>query len=198
MRRITILIPAALILLALGPGSALARHEHHRGKHHEARHHRRHARIERFGRDVTTASPTTNSADNAGTVQSFSNERLTIMLTDGSTVTGQVTRDSEIECTASGSNQTVHEDGDRGGDNPGGDGDNSGSRDDEGQSSSGQSSGDDEGDAAEQNEDQNENENENEMQKCPSSNLAHGTVVREAELRLSSAGSVWKKVELGS
>jgi hypothetical protein len=33
-------------------------------------------------------------------------------------------------------------------------------------------------------------------QSCDSSNLAAGTVVREAELNVSSAGSVWRKVEL--
>lgn len=189
MRRTTITLSAALMLLAFAPTGALARHHHRR--HHKRTHH---ARIERFGRDVTTTSPTASPEDNAGTVQSFSGGRLTILLNDGSTVSGQVTRDTELECIAPEQDQTIHEDGDTGGDDPSGDGENGG-----------QSSGDDQGDAAEQNdqaEEPNENEaaeeNENEMENCSSSNLTAGTVVHEAELRLSSTGSVWKKVELGS
>jgi hypothetical protein len=178
------------MLLAFAPAGALA-HHHHRRHHSRTRH----ARIERFGRDVTTVSPTTNSADNAGTVQSFSGGRLTILLNDGSTVSGQVTGDTELECTAPEQNQTIHEDGDRSSDDPSGDDNGSGSGDDQTDSSTAQTSGDDQADAAEQNEDQNENEMNN---NCSVSDVTQGTVVHEAELRLSSAGSVWKKVELGS
>ena len=192
MRRTKVILPAALMLLVLVPASALARH--HRQHHARVRH----ARIERFGRDVATAPTTAGSADNAGTVKSFSNGVLTITLGDGSTATGAVTRDTELECMAPAQNQTIHEDGDGGSGDQSGSGDRGGSGDDQAEGPSDQSSGDDQGDAAEQNENQAEDQNENEMESCSSSSLSQGTVVHEAELRLSSAGSVWKKVELGS
>src|SRR5438477_7230245 len=124
MRRVTITLSAALMLLAFAPGSALARHHHRSARHHHARH----SRIKRFG-DVNSAPTSSNSADNAGTVQSFKNGMLTIMLHDGTTVSGAVTNDTELECIAPAQSQTVHEDGD------GGSGD--------------QSAGDDQGDTAE-------------------------------------------------
>jgi hypothetical protein len=189
------------VLLAFAPASAVARHHHRR--HHGRTHH---ARIERFG-DVNNMPATSSSPDNAGTVQSFHNGVLTIVLNDGSTITGRVTNDTELECMAPEQNQTMHEDGDRGDGDQSGDGDNSGSGDNQAQASGDQSSGEDQGDAAEQNdnqaEDQNENEaaeeNENEMENnCSTSHLTPGTIVHEAELRISSTGSIWKKVELES
>src|SRR5437588_6706236 len=195
MRRIMIMLSAAVMLLAFGPATALARHDHHRreARHHsrDARHHRRHARIEHFG-DINSTPTASSSTDRVGTVQSFDNGRLTILLNDGSTVSGRVTRDTELKCIAPEPSSTMHDDGDRAGEDPSGDGDNSGSGDERGDSSGEQSSGEDQGDAAEQNEDQaeeqneneaaeeqNENEaaeeNENEMENnCSASNLSHG------------------------
>lgn len=192
MRRTTITISAALVLLAFAPASAVARH-------HSRRHHSRarHTRIERFGRDATTST----SAENAGTVQSFSGGRLTITLVDGSTVSGRVTSDTELECTAPEQSQTMHEEGD------GGSGDRSGSGEDQVRGPDDQRFGKDQGDAAEQSEDRAEDqdeheaveENENEAENnCSAAELTHGRAVREAELRISSGGGVWEKVELGS
>ncbi len=164
MRRTTVVLSAALMLLAVVPASALARH-HHRRHHPQVRH----ARIEHFGRDATGAPATSNSADNAGTVQSFSHGVLTVMLDDGSTVSGAVVRDTELECAAPEHNRTGHEQAGRRGDEPGGD----------------------------KNENQAADQDENEMENCSTADLTHGAVVREAELRISSAGSVWEKVELG-
>lgn len=189
MKRLVITSSAVVLALSAAPGSALARH-------HDRRHHSRvhHTRIQRFGSDAAGTPTTTSPADNAGTVQSFQNGVLTIMLTGGSTASGAVTGDTEIECMAPEQPQTVHEDGD-----------NSGSGDDQAQGSGDQSSGDDQGEAAEENEnqaeDQNENEaadeNENEAENnCSTLNLAAGTVVREAELSISGVGAVWKQVEL--
>jgi hypothetical protein len=177
---------AALMLLALGPATALARH------HHPRRHHSRvrHALIERFGRDVTSAPMSSTSSEDAGTVQSFSGGMLTLMLADGSTVSGMVTGATELECRAPDSSQTIHEDGDGGSGDQSGDGNNSGSGDDQAQGSGG-----DQGDTAEQNEDQGEDDAEN---NCSMANLTPATAVREAELRISGTGAVWKKVELGS
>jgi hypothetical protein len=204
MRRTTITLAAALVLLAVAPAIALARH-------HDRRHHSRahHARIERFGRDVKTA--TKSSAENAGTVRSFSGGKLTFMLSDGSTVSGMVTQDTELECMAPEQSQTVGDDGDT----------TSGDQTDMGdnQSSDDQSSGEDqaedqnenqaedqnENQAEDQNENQAEDQNENEAadeteaeDDCSTANLTQDTVVRGAVLRISSAGDVWKKVELGS
>lgn len=193
MRRTTITLSAALTLLAFVPASALARH-HHRRHHSRALH----ARIERFG-DVTSTPTSSSSAKKAGAVQSFSGGRLTIMLVDGSMVSGMVTNDTGLGCTAREQGQTIDEDGD------GASGDQSGSGDNQARGFDAQSSGEDQGDAAEQNEAQAEEQNENEaaekneaQNNCSTADLTHGTVVREAELRVSSAGSVWKKVELAS
>jgi hypothetical protein len=202
MRRLTITVTAALMLLAIGPAGAMARH--HR-RHHSRTHH---ARIEHFGSDVTGNQTGANSSDNAGTVQSFKNGVLTIQ-TSGGPVSGAVTRDTELECTAPGQTQTMHEDGDGGSGDQSGDGD--------------QNAGEDQGDAAEQNENQAEEQNENQAEEqnenqaedqnenqaddqnedqaennCSTSDLTPGTTVREADLRISGTGSAWKKVELGS
>lgn len=188
MRRFTLTIAAAATLLAIAPSGAMARHNHRQRGH-------RHARIVRFGADpgsTTSTSSTTSpsstsspsSSDTAGTVQSFSGGVLTIALNDGSTVQGTVTNDTEFECVASSQTQTTHDSGDgSGGDQSGSGGDQSGSGDSQSQGSGDQGSGDD------QNEDQGGSS-------CSSANLTPGTVVREAQLRVSSAGSVWSKVEL--
>lgn len=186
MRRTTIILSAAVMLLVLGPASALARHHH--GRHHRSRAHR--ARLLRFG-DTSSSSTSSSSADNAGTVASFTGGFLTINTSDGP-IRGRVT--DQTECKAPSPSQTMHEDGDNGGGgDQSGDGDHSGSGDDQGQAPN---------DANEANEDQNEaNENQNEDEaamSCTPANLPDGTVVREAELRISGAGNVWKKVELGS
>jgi hypothetical protein len=166
MRRTTITLTAALALLVIAPSGALAsRHHRHHRRHH-------HARIERFGTAIG-APTSSSSADTAGTVQSFNNGVLTIMLNDGSTVSGAVTNDTEIECEAADTMMSAHEDG-------------GGTDGTSGDTSSGDGvSGDNEA----------ENENEVEMN-CSTANLTPGTVVKEAELRISSTGSVWKDLEL--
>jgi hypothetical protein len=100
---------------------------------------------------------------------------LTITLNDGSTVSGGVTNDTELECTAPEDTQTTSEDGDSGGGDQSGDGDNSGSDDNQAQ----------------------ENESDAESS-CSTANLTPGAVIHEAELRITSAGSVWSKVDLVS
>jgi hypothetical protein len=180
VRRVTIILSAALMLIALVPASALARRHghHHRGRHH--------ARIERFG-DVNGSWHGSDSADKAGMVKSFTDGVLTITLGDGSTASGAVNRDTELECMAPEQAQGEPGDGgDGGGDQSG---DNNLSRDAQTVSSDGGGGSDDQG------EDQSERDDAN---TCASANLTPGTVVHEAELRITSAGSVWQKVELGS
>jgi hypothetical protein len=159
MRRILIATAASGLLLGGIPATALARHHSQHKRHH-------HAKVERFGSDSTQSGTTQSpsSTANPPTVASFTGGVLMIDLHNGSTVSGQVTPDTEIECSAAQDQATSHDDGkDNGG------GDNGGDRGDE-----------------------------NAGQACDSSVLTPGTTVREAELRVSSAGAVWAKVEVVS
>jgi hypothetical protein len=185
-------IAATVLLAAAVPASALAHHHH--ARHHARAHH---AKIRRFG-DQSTAPTTTNSSDNAGTVQSFSNGVLTIALNDGSTVKGAVTNDTELECTAPmQSSTTTHQDGDGGGggDQSSGDNNQASGGNDQGDTDQNEAQGEDNnrGD-----DDQGEDQNENEAMNCSSSSLTPGAVVHEATLRIGGSGAVWQKVELVS
>ena len=111
--------------------------------------------------------------ENAGTITSFSGGVLVIDLF-GSTddVRGTVTDATEVECDGA---QTAHA-SDHGGD--GGGDDNSGP-----------------GDRGDQGENENENENED-AGNCGPADLTQGTVVREADLKTTSTGLVFEKIEL--
>jgi hypothetical protein len=185
MRRILFTLVVSGALLALGPATALAGHHRHGRAHHRAHHRshtRHHARVrfERFGSATSSQSGSTSgsaqgsdqSGQNAGTVTSFDNatRKLTITLTDGSTVSGKVTPDTELECQAAESAQMQRDDH---GDDNGDRGDDNGSGDDN--------------DNAEQ---------EGNAGSCSTADLQPGTPVREAELRISSAGATWDKVDL--
>ena len=177
MRRVLFTVAATVLMAGAVPASALAHHHHH--KHHARAHHR--ARFERFG---DTSQPTSaSSSDNAGKVQSFQNGVLTIVLNDGSTVSGKVTEDTEIECMAPEQSQSTHEDGDRGGDD----------------NASGDDRGDDQGeDQGDNDQGEDQNENENEANNCSTSRLTPNAVVHEASLRIGGSGAIWQKVELVS
>jgi hypothetical protein len=180
MKRLTLTAVASSLVLAIAPASALA--SHHGKRHHHKRVH--HARVirKRFGDLNNPTTPTTTpTSDSAGTIESFTNGVLIIKLNDNSTVSGKVTNDTEIECEAADNETTMHADGDGGG------GDRSGSGD---QSGGENNSGDDDGAG------ENENENENENAQNCSTSLTGGTMVRGAELKISSAGAVWDKVDL--
>lgn len=189
MRRLTITLSAALMLVALAPASALARH-------HQRRHHTRvrHSRIEHFG-NRGAVHRSSDAAGQAGTVQSFSNGTLAIRLNDGTTVTGAVTRGTELECMAGERSQTVGEDRDagRGDQNMGEDRGDQGARNDD------QAEEQNENEAAEENQNEAAEETANEPERsCSSAALTPGAAVHEADLRLASAGNVWNKVELAS
>ena len=167
MRKVLYTLIASALVAALVPATALA-HGHHGRHHHHARfHHGIHHR--QFGH--SSAPTTTAMSDNAGTVASFDGTKLMITLADGSTVSGTVNNDTEVECDAADtSSQTSFHRDDQGGDNsaPGDQGD----VNDPGDDDSGQ------------------------MGSCDSSALTPGTIVHEASLKLSGAGAVWDKVEL--
>jgi hypothetical protein len=166
LRRVLYTLIASALVVALIPATALGR-SHQRRHHHHARvHHRIHHK--QFGRSDAPATP--SMADNAGTVASFDGTKLTIQLNDGSTVSGTVNNDTEIECEAADMSQSNVNSDDEGGDH---------------------NSGDDNNDQG----DDNDNDDNN-AQNCDTSSLTPGTIVHEAELKLSGAGAVWDKVEL--
>ena len=192
MRRILFTLMACGALIAVAPATALARH-HHQGRHHARQHARHHSRVrfERFG-SATPSQPTASGGNNengnaqpgqeneqnAGTVASFQNGVLTIALNDGSMVSGRVTSDTEMECQASDSSSTMQ-------------------RDDQGRDGGDQGDNNGEDNNNEDNNDENAGQ-EDEAQNCSTASLQPGTVVREAELKISSAGATWDKVELAS
>jgi hypothetical protein len=176
MKKYLFAIIATCALAAAVPSLALARRGHHRSHH---RSHVRHSAIRhrQFGSDSSTqSSGSSGSTDHAGTVQSFSGGVLTIALNNGSTVSGRVTSATEMECEGAEPNDMrgMERDssGDRGSDDSGEDQ----SSDDSGEEQSG---GDDNQAAT----------------ACPAS-PAQGEFVREAELRISSAGSTWERLDL--
>ena len=126
--------------------------------------------------------------ENAGTIASFSGGVLTITLAGGGTLSGAVTERTEIECgedakarsSSHGDDDDADEDrsGRRGGDDD----------DDE--------RGDD--DEPDTDEDRGDDEDEDEdKDRCDSGDLVAGTPVHEASLKITSAGAVWREVELG-
>lgn len=186
MRRTLIMTIASSFVLAVAPGAALA---HHHGGKHKGHHHRVH--VKKFGSDTSNPNggTTSPSSDTAGTVSSFSGGVLTLKLNDGSMVSGKVTNDTEIECKAPENQPTTGDDDNGSGDDNSGDGDHQGG-DNQGQQA-GSHDASDTGDNGNENEDQNQGQ-----AACDSSALTPGAVVREAELRISSGGATWKKVEL--
>ncbi len=171
MRKIVLGIVASCAVIAFAPATALAHGQHHK-RHHRAHHARVHHR--NFGGDQGGVN--NNQNENAGTVKSFTGGVLTIALNNGQTVSGQVTGDTEIKCEAMDNDMSSLRSHDRHGDNGG---DNDRGDNDRGDNNRG---------------DDQQGDNDNAM--CSSTDLTTGTVVHEAELRVSSAGAVWDKVEL--
>jgi hypothetical protein len=209
MRRFAFTLAATGLLFVFAAAGAVAHHHHSRN--HGVRAH--HARIKRFGDVTGQPATTTSSSDSAGTVTSFTNGVLTIQLNDGSSVSGTVTSDTKIECTTSGSQTSGEDQGDESsGSDEQGESSSSGT-DEQGESNSsgtdesssgdeqsGQSSSDHHGESHDQSsssDSQGEDQSET-TSSCSSSDLTPGKVVREAELRISSAGKTWEKVDLGS
>ena len=154
------------------------------------------------GQDDANHDGIEDQDEQSGVIDSFdaTTGKLTVKLVNGDSLTGTVNSDTEIECENTTTASTRH-DGESGDDNSGsgstqsGD-DNSGSGstqsgDDNSGSGSTNSGDDDQGD---DNDDQGENESEG---NCGTDALQPTTIVKEAELRLTSAGAVFEKIELG-
>jgi hypothetical protein len=125
-----------------------------------------------------------DSEENAGTITAFANDELTITLFDGGTLTGKVGEDTEITCDDPAQAKASHDPGDddEGDDDRGGrdDGDHDhGDRDDDdhGDHDHGDCRGDDD-------------------EECGTEALTVGRAVEAAELKISSDGRAWTKLEL--
>jgi hypothetical protein len=219
MRRIFTTAAMASLLAVLVPGMASAAqrgrsrsHAHHASTRHR---HVRHRRIIRFGSvaalpsagapatSTTTGSTSAPRSDgppatpgapaaSAGKVLSFTGGVLTITLADGSTVSGNVTDATELQCHSA--TPSAGSDGDEEG---------SGSEgEDSGDSTEGtppatqvrgdtRSSGEGEG-----GHDGEEGDHGEESPPCTTAALVPGAVVAEAELSVGSSGAVWDHVDL--
>ena len=170
MRRILLLAMGVLALAIAVPSVASAHGRHH---HHHHHHKAKHARVKHFGGRASVDPAGPAAPGDAGTVASFDQTTglLTITLADGSSVSGKVTSDTNINCIPAQPTATAsHHDGsddqgdDQGDDDQGDDGDHHGR-------CHGQSA-------------------------CDASDLVPGAVVHEAILKLGSDGAEFKLVLL--
>jgi hypothetical protein len=130
--------------------------------------------------------------EQSGVIAGFDGTILTVTLVNGDTLKGTVTDATEIECESTTAAATRH-DGESGDDNSGpGSGDDVGDDDNSGPGSTTSGSGSD--DQGDDNDDQGEDEDE---ANCGKDALTAGTIVREAELRLTSTGAAFREIELG-
>jgi hypothetical protein len=222
MRRLTLFISVALALLVFAiPATAGAKRSHHKSSHHRVadRNHngipdrwehkfRVHTASGDPDRDGVTnigefhngTNPRDADTDNdgvddgnddanddgikdgeeqSGVVDTFdaTTGKLTVKLVNGDSLTGTVNGDTEIDCeqTADTRHDGESESGDA---NSSPDSTNSGD--------------DDNNDQGDDNNDQGENEGN-----CGTDALAPQTIVKEAELRLTSGGAVFEEIKLG-
>jgi hypothetical protein len=160
---------AALALLA-APAVAAA---HGDGHHHKGHHHKHHAK-KAHARDVTGTA--------TATVQSFTNNELTIALPSGKTFSALVTDRTIIKCrtAAPKPTATASRHGDDGDDDRGDD----------------DAKGDDRGGRFDDGDDDNDRGDDNGDGRCDASALVAGAKVTEAKLSLKGGDATWKKVEL--
>jgi hypothetical protein len=173
---------AGVLALAIGASPALARH-HHQARHHRT-HHRHHVRLRRFGDlpSQTSGSTSTTPPAAAGTITDMSNGTVTITLTGGGTVTGQVTPDTQVDCPAAQGDDSndMMRTADEG---PGG------------TSGSSTSGDDDQGDNSQGDDDQGDDDQGTSGGTCT---LSVGASVQEAELAIGSGGAVWRSIDLAA
>jgi len=193
MNRMLLTTAMSAMLAIAAPGVASAHNaKGHRHAHH---HHAKRATVRTFGSALppagaasTTSPPTTPAGgETAGTVTSFTGGVLTITLSNGSTVSGQVTERTEIHCQAA--TTSPGGEGDQG-DDEGGDGNSSGHDGAEAVSHS------DGGPPTEGKDGEGGSQGDGGNPACTSAALVAGAVVREAELSVSSSGAVWDHVDL--
>jgi hypothetical protein len=124
--------------------------------------------------------------EQSGTILSFDGTTLIVKLVNGDELKGAVNDRTEIECeTAAPAATTRHDGGDdeSGDDNSGPGSTTSGSGD------QGDDHGDDDGEHGD--------DDQGEHSSCSTAALVPDTIVREAELRLTSTGAIFHEIELG-
>jgi hypothetical protein len=213
MRRLTLLISIALAMLAFAiPATVGASRGHHHKRHHrvadrnhngipdrwEHRHHVHSATADpdrdgvanlgefhngtnprdgdsdddgvKDGDDDANHDGVDDADEQSGTIASFDGTTLTVTLVNGDTLKGKVDNGTEIECESTTAT-TRHDGGDddHGDDNQGDD------NDDQGEDHHG---------------------DDDDRANCGTDALTAGTIVREAELHLTSAGAVFDEIEL--
>lgn len=197
MKRTSLLAAGAFALALAAPGAAAAHHArgHHASRARGHHHHAAAARVVTFTsassrRSADATAPSSEPApDTAGTISSFSGGVLAITLSDGTVVSGKLTERTEIECSAAATETSG--DGERG---ESGDGDH-GSGGDEVATAASEKTSSSAGESSDGGGDEGSESAGEET--CTTAALVAGALVREAELRISSEGAVWLKVELG-
>jgi hypothetical protein len=138
------------------------------------------------GQDDANDDGIADGQEQSGTIVSFDSGVLTVSLVNGDTLKGTVDNGTEIECDNPTQTTTTAASRDDGGDSNSGD-----------QTSSmpSSTSGDDETQGDDDQGDNNDDQGDNSS--CGTDALTAGTIVKEAELHLTSAGAVFDKVDLG-
>jgi hypothetical protein len=202
MKRILLTAMASSTLALAAPAVASAHHgTHHAGARHSSSHkrHAKRAHVVTFTSSTVAgshsgASATPATGETVGTVTSFTGGVLTLTLADNSTVSGKVTERTEIKCGPGGGSSGESGDDDQGGgDDQGG----SGAVGQGAPAGSGPIAAGQRGDSMEGSRGGNQQDEGGENEAgCTAAALVPGATVREAELRVSSAGAVWEKVDL--
>jgi hypothetical protein len=216
MRRLTLFISIALAMLAFSvPAVAGAKTSHHKRHHHARvadrnhngmpdrweRRHRVHSAtadpdrdgVANLGEYHNGTNPRDADTDNdgvedgaddanhdgiadgeeqSGTIASFDGTTLIVTLVNGDTLKGTVSDRTEIECQDAATTRDGSESGDT------------------------QDQGDNE-DQGDDDQGENEDGQGGAQGSCGTDALTAGTIVKEAELHLTSAGAVFEKIDLG-
>ncbi len=125
---------------------------------------------------------TDDGDENAGKIESFdaATGKLTIKLFGGDSVSGLVTKDTEVECGADDAKASDHGDDDHGDDEG----------DDEGDDDHGDRGDDDQGD------DDHGDHGDDDGEDCGTEALTTGREVEEADLKLASGKATFREIEL--
>lgn len=148
------------------------------------------------GQDDVNDDGVPDGQEQAGTISSFDGTTLVITLVNGSTEQGTVNGDTEIECEDSAPAPATASTRD-GGDDSTQSGDQTQSGEDNQTSATPPTtSGDDENQGDDDQGDNNDDQGES-SGSCGTDALAPTTIVKEAELKLTSAGAVFHSIHLG-
>jgi len=153
------------------------------------------------GQDDANDDGVADGQEQAGTITSFDGTTLVITLVNGNTESGTVNSGTEIECEDASQPTTTATTRDDGGDSSSGDssGDSSGETQSGGDNPTSSTSTPTSGDSEDQgDDDQGENnDDQGDNSSCGTDALQSGTIVKEAELKLTSAGAVFESIDLG-